>query len=178
MRAISPHANFGIQIQEPLIRTGVDTGGRINEVIERPMQYLQFEHFAITKEEEGIALQKINFSGIPEGINPLTTLGVWDSIIYQRQHGLSDEQRIAVEDKLRAKEESSAGRFIVVADIRAPKPWPSYDEDDPDEIVQIASRIGLVQAAIVYEKDNGQREEVLEPLGASVDEPKLIEVSV
>lgn len=179
MRAISPHANFSIQIIEAVVKKGVDQRGTIQEIVEREPFIVQFEHFAITPEEESAALAAFNFSGIPEGINPLTTLGVWDSVIFQRSHQLSDEQREAVEAKLREKgEQQNWQRFIIVEDAKVPKPWPTFDEDDPADIVMIAERINLVDAAIAYERENGQREEVLEGLGAAQEETKVIEVSV
>lgn len=179
MRAISPHANYSIQIVEARTKKGVDRTGVIQEVIEQNPVLLQFEHFAITPEEEAAALKAFNFSGIPEGVNPLTTLGVWDSLIYQRSQGLSDEERIEVEKTLREKgEQQSWARFIIVDAPHAPKPWPTYDEDSEDDVVAIAQRLELVDAVVAYEQENGQRPEVLEPLGATVEDEKPIEVSV
>lgn len=179
MRAISPHANYSIQVVEARTKKGVDRTGVIQEVIEQNPVLLQFEHFAITPEEAQEALKAFNFSGLPEGVNPLTTLGVWDSIIFQRTHDLTDEQRIEIENLLRARGESQSwSRFIIVDQPRAPKPWPTFDEDEPDDIVAIAQRLNLTDAAVAYEKENGARAEVLEPLGFVEAEAKVIEVSV
>lgn len=179
MRAISPHANYKIQIVEAMSQKGVDRTGVVQEIVTQPPVLLEFEHFAITPEEEAEALKAFNFSGIPEGVNPLTTLGVWDSLVYQRSHGLTDEQRFEVENNLREKGKAQSwARFIIVDAPSAPKPWPTYDEDEPDDIVAIAQRLDLVDATVAYERENGKREDVLEPLGATVVEEKEIEVSV
>ena len=179
MRAISPHANYSIQIVEALTQKGVDRTGVVQEIVKQSPVVLQFEHFAITAEEEAEALKAFNFTGLPEGVNPLTTLGVWDSIIYQRTHSLTDEERINIEDALRKKGENAGWqRFIIVDAPRAPKPWPTYDEDGEDDVVAIAERLNLVEAVVAYEKENGAREDVLAPLGAAVEDEKIIEVSV
>jgi hypothetical protein len=158
----------------------VDGTGTIIEVTEKEPRVLQFEHFAITPEEQAIALKSFSFRGIPEGVNPLTTLGIWDSHIYQRTHDLTDEQRIEVEEALRRKgERQNWRRFIIVEKPKAPKPWPTFDEDSPGDVVDLALRLNLVDAAVAYESENQAREDVLRALStedAVVD--KVIEVSV
>lgn len=178
MRAISPHAEYKIQVRQPKLRRGVTVDGSLIEVEESKSVLVEFEHFAITPEEEVVALKTFNFSGVPQGINPLTTLGVWDSLIYQRSTSISDKEREEIEDLLRQKGEAAGWRmFIVVDEPRAAKPWKTYDEDDTETIVAAALRFGFVDEAITYEKENLNRQSLLEELGVEAPEAP-IEVSV
>jgi hypothetical protein len=178
MRAISPHANYSIQIRSAKVRRGVDQTGQMLEVVEQEPLVLQFEHFAVTPEEASAVLQAFSFSGLAEGVNPLTVLGVWDSEIYKRTFDKSDAEMQDICETLRRKGEANGWRmFIIVDEPRAPKPWPTYDEDSEDDIIAAAQRFGFIESVIQYESENEQREEILTALGVAPPEA-LIEVSV
>jgi hypothetical protein len=48
--------------------------------------------------------------------------------------------------------------------VPAPKPWASYDGQQAADVVAAASLLALVPEALAYERENGQRPDVLGPL--------------
>ena len=61
------------------------------------------------------------------------------------------------------------------------KPWPNYDEMHWRSIASTAESIGMVEGAIVYEKENRKREAVIEALEAKlnpVEQAEEVEISV
>ena len=45
--------------------------------------------------------------------------------------------------------------------VAAPRPWPTFDENDPEEVVEFATKAGLVPHALRYERENAQRADVI-----------------
>jgi hypothetical protein len=180
VRAISSSKNHKVTVRPGKVQKAVDQTGAMVEVVLLEPVLAEFEHQAVSTIEAAKALDHFNFSGIPEGENPLKYLGVWDSDAQAISRGWSDEEKTAYEDALRKRGESMGWRyFIVVEDPKPERPWPTYDEDSPEDIVAIATRLKYVNEAIAYEKDNANRAEVLGPLGVPIEETAPeIQVSV
>jgi len=177
MRCISPHARYSIQVIAPLVKRGTDSTGTVVEFYDTQPVVCQFEHFAVEPHEAEAALESFTFKGLPEGVNPLTTLGVFDTELYQKAVGLNDEARELIEEKLRQKSDAQDGRYFIVVDApRAPKPWPSYDDDPEEDILLIADRISFDREKILqYEKENQNRESLIVALSAEKEEEEAVE---
>lgn len=94
-------------------------------------------------------------------------IGVWDSVEWQAKYKLTDDDRERAEQML-----LTSGRlgneFIVIEEVKAAKPWPSYDETHHNKVSVLASELGLVNEALAYERENKNRSSVVEQLEASL----------
>jgi hypothetical protein len=122
------------------------------------------------KWEEQAALESFNFSGLAEGVHPLTTVGVYDTEIAVQ--GIADKQARAefqkrIEDRLVELQAIFPSQYIIVEKPALAKPWPSYDETAPEDIEAVMASTGVsADTVIAYETENEQRDEVLDLLRA------------
>ncbi len=96
--------------------------------------------------------------------------GFFDSEAAQIVNGWSDEERVAVEEKLRAVAQTRPDyvREIVAVHVPADAPWATYDVTDAADVVKNAKILGLEPEALRYERETQARPEVLDPLGKAV----------
>lgn len=94
-------------------------------------------------------------------------VGVWDSVNWQAEYGVSDADRESAENMLLTSLFYGTD-FIVVEEVKAAKPWPSYDDAHHNKIASLAAELGLVAEALAYEQENKQRPTVLEQLEAAL----------
>lgn len=96
--------------------------------------------------------------------------GFYDSVSAQSQFGYTDEERQAIEQKLRevAQRRPDFVQEIVAQHVPATAPWQTFDQMEPVEIVKAAKTLGLVPEAVRYEREGQARPEVLEPLEADL----------
>jgi hypothetical protein len=95
-------------------------------------------------------------------------IGVWDSVCLAG--GLSawtDADREQAEQLLLTSPYYGI-EFITVEEVKAVKPWPSYDDAHHNKIASLASELGLVAEALAYEQENKQRPTVIEQLEAAL----------
>jgi hypothetical protein len=120
-------------------------------------------------------------------VDPLSRFAVWDSELYQSQHPdlvPDTNTRRKIEQWLIARPEHGID-YLAIETQRTPPPWPNYDEfrgvrGSPTG-PRIAERVledGYdVEAVLAYERENLNRQEVidaLEALNAAEPEPEAI----
>src|SRR5581483_3125935 len=115
-----------------------------------------FEGGGLLDHEQKIALETFNFTGLPEGVHPLSTVGVFDS---EAQWGhLPEDERKRLEDRLRELEPTRRGKFIIVDLPKAQEPWPGYDDHSVEEILEFQKRLGVSPTVVRrYEEENKAR---------------------
>jgi hypothetical protein len=92
-------------------------------------------------------------------------IGVWDSVTWQGEYSLTDDDREAGENLLLS--DSAYGiEYVVIEEVKAVKPWPSYDDTHHNKIASLAAELGLTAEALAYEQENKQRATVIEQLEA------------
>jgi len=133
--------------QSGLLQTDIDAG---------LSQWKSFPGLPVEEDEVTIA-------------NPVENgrIGVWDSVVWQGQFSLTDDDREAAE-KLLLDSPYYGIEFIQVEEVKAAKPWPSYDDAHHNKIASLASELGLVAEALAYEQENKQRPTVIEQLEAAM----------
>lgn len=110
------------------------------------------------------ALNAFTFNGLPDGVPPQTMISVLDTRDYQKQFKLTDEERLEIEAHIESLPSCGAD-YIRVDEIRAPKPWPSYDEDSIEDIVSAIERFQFDADEVRrYEQENLNRSDLLEQL--------------
>ena len=157
MRAISPIANYGIQLIEAIPKRGMDSTGTIVEYSDSKPVHAQFTRGGLTEWEQIAALEHFDFSGLPEGVNPLTRVSVYDTEAAVA-HIASPEERIALQGVLDQRLEHFStmfpSDFMIVEKPPVPKPWPSYDGDSIEKVIQIQEATQYSPEAIrLYEME-------------------------
>ena len=140
--------------------------------------------FVLTEPEIQVAMRALPHRGLPidqdtnEHATPRPRISGFDSFQAQAQNGWTDEEREIVEQALLSSPHLGTDHILLEA-VKAQKPWPTYDEDSPEQIVLIARAIGLVDEAITYERENAARTEVLVELAAGepIEAPVFVDAS-
>lgn len=183
MRAISPIGNYSIQLIEARVKRGMDSTGTIVEYYDGESVLAQFHKGGLTEWEQYAALEAFDFSGLPEGINPLTRVSMFDSEAYVQKYSKQEERdsRLAeIDERLEHLAKMFPNEFRIVAKPAAPKPWPTYDTTPIQDEVDFESGSvvtpglytmqGLTgispQDIRLYEVENANRPEVIEAMEA------------
>ena len=148
---------------------------------------IQFSQAGLLQSDIEAALsQWTRWPGLPQeedGVTPANPvdngrIGVWDSVEWQAEHGLTDEDREGAE-KLLLGSVFYGTDFIQVAEpveLVPQKPWPNYDETHHFKIASLAAELGLTEAALAYELANKNRKGVIEALTGEKNEKAQAEV--
>ncbi len=183
MRCLSPNAKYGIQLFGTGERVIADAGGFAVSVPQRAQVHAQFDNGGLLAHEEELALKTFNFTGLPEGVNPLTRVGVFDTEAYCLNHYENEKERTEmqaqIDQRLRELQPRFPQQFIIVETPAAAKPWPSYDEDSPEDILKLQERLAFDPSLVRrYEEENEGRAEIIEPMqeleAASVQEGEIV----
>lgn len=171
MRALSPHAKYSIQLFEADTRRAPNERGAVVEWEAAPAVNAHFQVQGLAVWEAEAVLTMFNFSGLPEGVNPLTTIGVFDpeGYVHKNHPQWSEEDRNKeidrLEERLRGLAELFPSQFICVDKPASPKPWPTYDQDSVADILAIRERLEISpQVVRLYELENQKRDEVVEAM--------------
>lgn len=80
------------------------------------------------------------------------------------------EEKAMVERVLLGKCETVPGmiRLVEMKTIAAPRPWATYDTQEPENIAAAAEMLDLVPEALAYERENAKRPLVVEALEAAL----------
>lgn len=167
MRCLSPHQSYSIQVIEGQEQIVVDARGyAMTHTLGKPV-IANFDRSGLLDHEIEAALTNFNFSGLPEGVNPLTRISVFDTEAYCEQFPKDkrDELQVQIDQRLRELQERHPSEFIIVESPVAAKPWGSYDEDTIEDIVKFQERLEIEPELIrLYESDNQKREEIIEAM--------------
>lgn len=161
-RFISPHARYNVAVDPGHERLITDSRGNSFLHKESDPVLCQFEQSGLREHEIEVAFEHFNFSGLPEGVNPVTRIGVYDPEAQAIAGDWTDEQRHAVERKLYFESQNHPGDLVFVLTPRQPKPWPSYDSDTVEEILEAQKRFDFDPEIVRrYEEENLMRQEII-----------------
>ena len=124
-----------------------------------------FEQGGLTEWEIEAALMSFNFAGVPDGVNPLTRVSVFDTEAYVQKFPAAEREAKleAIDSRLRELQERHPSEFTIVEKPAAPKPWPSYDTDSVKDIVYMQGRLGINPETIrLYEHENQKRQAIID----------------
>lgn len=96
--------------------------------------------------------------------------GVYDTEVAQAKEGWTDEEREMVERKLDEIAETIPAyvRKLVPVHVAAEPPWQTYTQTPPDRVLALAAELNLVPEALRYERENADREAVVDALEAAM----------
>lgn len=127
---------------------------------------IQFSRIDLSPPDIQTALAKLSWPGntLEEDhvtpTSPVERMGVWDSYKFQEEYGLTDEERVEAEQKL-LHDPNYGSAYVLVEEIEAPKPWPTYDETHHNKIPLLAEELGCIDAVLAYERERKNRASVL-----------------
>ena len=161
-RFISPHSRYTVAIDPGHERMVTDQRGVTFLHRESEPTVAQFEQSGMRDHEIQEALTRWTFNGLPEGINPITRIGVYDPEANAIAADWPDEARKKVERKLWLEAEAHPGDLAFCLSPRQPMPWPSYLSDTPEEILQFQERLGINPEIVRrFEEENEGRQEII-----------------
>lgn len=135
---------------------------------------IQFGQMGLTTADIDYAKQHLTWSGLPtegDGVTPIDPaefgrIGVWDSIEFQAQYDLTDEEREQAEQMVLTSYHH--GREYIQLDealVDGPAaPWHTYDSTHHSKIATIAEELRCVAEALAYERANKNRPSVVSAL--------------
>lgn len=183
MRCLSPHSNYSIQVFEGEEQVIVDARGFAqSHVLKKPI-VADFRQGGLLDHEIEAALEFFNFSGLPDGVNPLTRVSSFDTEAYAETIPAArrDEMLVQINERLRELQARHPGEFIIVEQPVKERPWPSYDETAVEDILKLQEVLRMRPEDIrLYEIENANRPEVVaamlaleDPEGSWRDQPEL-----
>lgn len=159
MRYVSHSPKYSIGVREAEF---VNIHGIVTEHV--PKMIAKFQQGVALDHELEAALKAFTFRGLPDGVPPTIMISVLDTSDYQKEHKLSDEERLEIEKHIESLP-SMGVDYIKVEELRAPKPWPSYDEDSEEEILSLLDRTGFDPDDLRrYEQENQNRPDLIAKL--------------
>lgn len=168
MRCLSPSPKYSIQVfegKEQIVQDARGYGGLV--ALEKPI-IANFERLGLLDWEIEAALESFNFNGLPEGVNPLTRIGVFDTELYAEAYfekAVRDERLVQMDERLRELQRLNPSQFIIVEPPESPRPWPSYDEDTAEDVLKFQERLGFDPTRIrKYEEEHEARAEIIETM--------------
>jgi len=174
VRVISPHLAYSVQVFTGEEKREVDPiTGQAYTRTERMPLVAEFEQGGLFPHEADIALREFDgvWKGLPEGVNPLTRVSIYDTEVAALTLGWSEEYHAKVDERLRVLAANAPTRLLVVEDVKAPKPWPKYDDQDADEIIAYVEVLGIdVEIVLAYERENENRKEIISALTKALKE--------
>ena len=164
-RFISPHTRYSVAVDPGSERLIQDARGVSFLHRDSDPQVAQFEQSGLRDHEISEAFEKWTFSGLPEGVNPVTRIAVYDPEAQAIANDWSEEGRRKVERKLWFEAERHPGDLSFVPAPRVNAPWPSYDTDLVEEILELQERLRIPPGQVRrYEEENENRGEIVKAM--------------
>lgn len=185
MRLLSPFARYGLVLFNSGEKIMQDPSGYAVMVPQREQILAQFDKLGLMPHEEDLVLKHFDFSGLPEGVAPLTRVGVWDSEAFCINRYDDPKERASMQLAIDARcrelaKKFSPAQFIIVETPMVEIPWPSYDTDSVEDILKLQERLGFDAEHIRrYEQENQDRPEIVEAMSqleGLVEQEEEIEV--
>jgi len=177
MRVISPHSGYSIQLFDAQERMSTDDAGITRMLPTAKLVVANFEKSGLRPNEEELALAEFGdmFGALPEGVHPLTRVGVFDVEAYclatYPDPAVRDEMEQKIEKRLRELQPHFPNHFTIVEEPRAALPWNTYDAESVEDIITLQERIDVDPLLVRrYEEENQKRPEIIEAMLAKEGE--------
>jgi hypothetical protein len=163
MRCLSPHSKYSIQVIEADEQVVTNPGGFAQLIPLKKGIVANFRVSGLLDHEAEYALMNFGFTGLPDGINPLSRVAVFDTEEFAESLPAAERDALVVqiEQRLEVLAERN-NEFAIVPMPRAERPWPSYDEFDVEDILKFQERLRMSPDKIrLYELENANRPEIV-----------------
>lgn len=161
----SKFANLQVFVRDPIPKRHPMTG----DIIEggKPALYVSFgkmgPQYTYTDPLTGLDAQAADING-----------HFLDTDLEAEEKNWPQEEKELVERTLQAKAKQFPDMLWEIVREKAPaaRPWPSYDDTEPEAVIALARQLGLVEETIAYEQENLQRPLILHNLQGLEVEPE------
>lgn len=118
------------------------------------------------------AVEQFQFTGLGHNEDPLKRLSFYDTDAQAALQGWDDEYHEKVIDTLRKKQNDA---YMEAVRPKIAPPWPNYDKvQNAKAVANMVSELGVeIGHALMYERENANRPEVIEALEALTAEPEV-----
>jgi hypothetical protein len=183
MRALSPYARFGLLLFPAREKVVTIEGGYSRYQVLEEAVIAQFDKLGLMDWEADLALKTFNFTGLPEGVPPLSRVGVFDSEAFcLSRYSNEDERRsmqIQIDNRMRELQPDFPNHYILVEMPEAERPWGSFDKDSIEDILTLQERLEMDPTLVRrYEEENQARPEIIEAMTALETERQVEEITV
>jgi len=170
LRFASKSQEYNREVRKPIFALIQGPGGP-EKVATRDGIMAQFEQSGLTAHEREQVRAKFTFLGQYEGEDPMRRVSIYDTDQAARFNDWDAETKAEIEQNLL---EGQNEWYFVLEDLRATKPWPTYDKQTPKQIIETAAVIGAdLEAVIAYERENKNRPTLVSELETlMVQEPE------
>lgn len=179
MRCLSPHPNYSIQIFEGKEQVVLDARGYGEDRILEKSVIANFDTRGLADHEIEAALTSFNFSGLPDGVNPLTRISSFDTEAFVERFPAEqrDAMKVNIDKRLLDLQAINPSQFIIVEAPKAEKPWPSYDRDTVEDVLKLQERLDplgqIAEAIRRYEEENKNRKGIVEAM-KQIEDPEYV----
>lgn len=104
--------------------------------------------------------------------------GYFDLDVQGTEKGWSDVEKEIVARHMLRLAESGRGQFALYSAPKVTAPWPTYDATHHSKVVELASTLGLVAEALLYEEQNKKRASVVDGLRSKMNEPTVADAEL
>jgi hypothetical protein len=163
-RYLSKYPNYTLEVFKPVTTILTGEMGPYRDTVD--VGYIaRFRQGGLTEREREQAKQRFQeWRGAYEGEDVMQRVSIFDLNAIAFHEGWDADKKAAAEKRL---DENQGEDYFKVEEERAAKPWPSYDETDPERVVVLAREMGIDLALVAaYELENEGRDEVLETIEA------------
>jgi len=167
MRCISPHARYSINVFDAQEQIVTDARGYAHAMPIGLQVMANFENTGLLEHEIEVALGSFNFTGLAEGVNPLSRIGVFDTEVFCQRYPEKEREEIQaqIEERLRILQEQNPSQFIIVDTPLAPRPWEKYDFDGIEQVLAVQQATGTSPTVVRrYEEENQGRQEIIDAM--------------
>ena len=174
MRFVSKYAKYMVQVR-PQIVEAYATGQ--SKVIQ-PQLIAAFDVAFVGSDERALARAHFSFNGFAQEqdlvtiVEPDARISAFDSRKAQAENGWTDEERQMVEAVLIDNARKLPEDLIVIEEVRAQAPWPTYDsfKGSPTALCKKIEEDGYDFLSVLnYERENQNRPEVISKLELACD---------
>lgn len=154
MRFVSKSQEFNREVRKPVYGLIQGPGGPEKHVIVDSIM-AQFSQGGLTNAEWEQVRERFSFGGLAEGENPRRRVSIYDTDVEAAINDWDVDTKSQVEQNLL---EGQSEWYFLLEEIKADKPWPSYDAQTPKQILETVAVTGAnIEAVIAYERENKNR---------------------
>ena len=174
MRFASKSQEYNRTVRQPIFTIVQGPAGPEQKATREPIM-AQFSQGGLTQYEKAQCAARFTFGGAAEGEDVMRRVSIYDTDYEATHNDWDAETKAAVEQNLL---EGQNEWYFMLEEKRADKPWPSYGEQTPKQILDTATVIGAdIEGVIAYERENKNRAtliaELQQKLAAQEPEPLI-----
>lgn len=167
MRFASKSQEYNRTVRQPIYTIVQGPAGPEYKPTREPIM-AQFEQGGLTQFEKAQCAARFTFLGSAEGEDVMRRVSIYDTDEAANAEGWDADTKREVEENLVAGQNEW---YFMLEVKRASKPWPSYSEQTPKQILDTVTTIGAnIEDVLAYERENKNRATLIAELQQKITE--------